>query len=220
MKFDWKIFGFLLPIFFSSFTLTGQNFEIKPQTYEAEGNKESLLLPKKDPNALPDYLQKEFFENTPDPVSAPKSFEQNIDMGIKEDFLDNSEEYLSRLQPTKEEKGTRTPLMYNYLGDYKTESKKLIVLYRDYGKYDGDVVTVLLNDSEFKLNLLLENAFKKLDIVLFDGLNKIDFIATSAGFEGPNTAEVRVYDQNQKLIMSNQWTIDLNGKATLVIVKE
>ena len=39
MKFDSKILGFLLPIFFSSATLTGQNFEIKPQTYEIEGNK-------------------------------------------------------------------------------------------------------------------------------------------------------------------------------------
>ena len=94
MKFDSKILGFLLPIFFSSATLTGQNFEIKPQTYEIEGNKESLLLPKKNPNALPDYLQKEFFKNTPNLDDQNDYFDRpEIDMSNQETFVDPGDYY-------------------------------------------------------------------------------------------------------------------------------
>ena len=220
MKFDWKIFGFLLPIFFSSFTLTGQNFEIKPQTYEAEGNKESLLLPKKDPNALPDYLQKEFFRNTPDPLSAPKSFEQNIDMSNQETFVNPGDYYLNKLQTPENERNPINFKVDQYLGDFKSNAPFVQVIFRDHEAQDGDRVRILFNDREVKANVLLEQRFKRLNVDLLSGFNKIEFIALNQGDSGPNTAEVRVYDDQGGLIMANQWNLATGSKATLIVVKE
>lgn len=220
MKFDWKIFGFLLTIFFGSFTLTGQTFEIKPQTYETEGNKESLLLPKKDPNALPDYLQKEFFKNTPDPLSTPKSFEQNIDMSNQETFINPGDYYLNKLQTPENERNPIDFKVDQYLGDFKSNAPFVQVIFRDHEAPDGDRVRILFNDREVEANVLLEQRFKRLNVDLLSGFNKIEFIALNQGESGPNTAEIRVYDDQGGLIMANQWNLATGTKATLIVVKE
>ena len=49
--------------------------------------------------------------------------------------------------------------------------------------------------------------------------NKIDFVALNQGSSGPNTAELRIYDDNKKLLSSNQWNLATGSKATLIIVK-
>jgi hypothetical protein len=207
MKFDWKIFGFLLTIFFSSFTLTGQTFEIKPQTYETEGNKESLLLPKKDPNALPDYLQKEFFKNTPD-------------MSNQETFINPGDYYLNKLQTPENERNPIDFKVDQYLGDFKSNAPFVQVIFRDHEAPDGDRVRILFNDREVEANVLLEQRFKRLNIDLLSGFNKIEFIALNQGESGPNTAEIRVYDDQGGLIMANQWNLATGTKATLIVVKE
>ena len=221
MKFDWKIFGFLLTIFFSSFTLSGQTFEIKPQTYETEGNKESLLLPKKDPNALPDYLQKEFFNNAPNLDNRNDHFNRpEINMDKQETFINPGDYYLNKLQTPEIERNPIDFKVDQYLGDFKSNAPFVQVIFRDHEAPDGDRVRILFNDREVEANVLLEQRFKRLNIDLLSGFNKIEFIALNQGESGPNTAEIRVYDDQGGLIMANQWNLATGTKATLIVVKE
>ena len=221
MKFDWKIFGFLLTIFFSSFTLSGQTFEIKPQTYETEGNKESLLLPKKDPNALPDYLQKEFFNNAPNLDDRNDHFDRpEINMDKQETFINPGDYYLNKLQTPENERNPIDFKVDQYLGDFKSNAPFVQVIFRDNEAPDGDRVRILFNDREVEANVLLEQRFKRLNVDLLSGFNKIEFIALNQGESGPNTAEIRVYDDQGGLIMANQWNLATGTKATLIVVKE
>ena len=52
------------------------------------------------------------------------------------------------------------------------------------------------------------------------GFNKIDFIALNQGSSGPNTAEVRVYNENGDLVSANQWNLATGVRATYILVKE
>tara|TARA_B110001452_G_scaffold255399_1_gene247799 strand:- start:40 stop:705 length:666 start_codon:yes stop_codon:yes gene_type:complete len=221
MKFDSKILGFLLPIFFSSATLTGQNFEIKPQTYEIEGNKESLLLPKKNPNALPDYLQKEFFKNTPNLDDQNDYFDRpEIDMSNQETFVDPGDYYLNKLRTPENERNPVDFKVDQYLGDFKSNAPFVQVIFRDHEAQDGDRVRILFNEREVEANVLLEQRFKRLNVDLLSGFNKIEFIALNQGDSGPNTAEIRVYDDQGGLIMANQWNLATGTRATLIVVKD
>ena len=221
MKFDSKIFGFLLPIFFSSSTLSGQNFEIKPQTYEIEGNKESLLLPKKDPNALPDYLQKEFFKNMPNLDDQNDHFDRpEIDMSNQETFVDPGDYYLNKLRTPENERNPDDFKVDQYLGDFKSNAPFVQVIFRDHEAQDGDRVRILFNEREVEANVLLEQRFKRLNVDLLSGFNKIEFVALNQGDSGPNTAEIRVYDDQGGLIMANQWNLATGSRATLIVVKD
>ena len=76
------------------------------------------------------------------------------------------------------------------------------------------------NDQVFYPNVLLVEAYKKLDVELKDGFNKFDFVALNQGTAGPNTAEVRVYDDQGRLMMANLWNLSTGTKATFIVVKD
>ncbi len=85
---------------------------------------------------------------------------------------------------------------------------------------DGDRVSILVNDQIVIQNLTLNSTFRGINLKLGEGFNKIDFIALNQGDSGPNTAELRIYDDNERLISSNQWNLATGAKATLIIVKQ
>ena len=221
MKFDCKSIVFLTTIFFSSSILTAQNFEVKPQTYQTEGSKEMLLLPKKDPNPLPDYLQKEFFKNTPNPNDQNEHFDRpEVDISGQEKFINPAEYYLNKLRNPEEEKNPNDFKVDQYLGDFKSNAPFVQVIFRDHEAPDGDRVRILFNDREVEANVLLEQRFKRLNVDLISGFNKIEFIALNQGDSGPNTAEIRVYDNQGGMIMANQWNLATGSRATMIVVKE
>ena len=78
----------------------------------------------------------------------------------------------------------------------------------------------MLNDKEVIPRVLLLERFKTFSIDLIVGFNKIDFVALNQGESGPNTAEVRVFDDEGKLVGSNRWNLATGVKATYIIVKE
>ena len=59
-----------------------------------------------------------------------------------------------------------------------------------------------------------------MDVKLLEGFNKIDFVALNQGESGPNTAEVRVYDDDGNVMMSNLWNLATGSKATFIVVKQ
>ena len=181
-------------------------------------SKSLLKIPEKNP--LPDFLKKDFLSKTPNPSAAPKSFEQDIQMGLKENFIDPGQEYLERLQTPEAEKRPGDFKVDQYLGDFKSNAKSVRVVFRDHQHPDGDRVQVRLNDRVFYPNILLQESYKKLDVDLITGFNKIDFVALNQGESGPNTAEVRVYDDQGNLMMANRWNLATGTKATFIVVKD
>ena len=51
------------------------------------------------------------------------------------------------------------------------------------------------------------------------GFNVIDFVALNQGSSGPNTAEVRVYDDIGNLVGNNRWNLATGVKATYIVYK-
>ena len=196
--------------------------ESKPLKRKIEVNpKAKSLLKLPEDNPLPDFLQREFMAKAAQPKKPSlKGMEKDIEMGLKEEFLDPGEQYLKRLQTPEDEKNAADFKVDQYLGDIKSSAKAVRIVFRDHQQPDGDRVQVRLNDAIFYPNILLVENYKKLDIDLKPGFNKIDFVALNQGESGPNTAEVRVYDDQGLLLMANQWNLSTGTKATFIVVKE
>lgn len=189
------------------------------RSIEVDPLSKSLLKVPED-NALPDFLKKDFLSNTPKSNEAPKSFEKDIQMGIREAFIDPGDEFLKRLQTPESDKNPGEFKVDQYLGDFKSNSKSVRIVFRDHQQPDGDRVQIRYNDQVFYPNVLLVEAYKKLDVELKDGFNKFDFVALNQGTAGPNTAEVRVYDDQGRLMMANLWNLSTGTKATFIVVKD
>ena len=138
----------------------------------------------------------------------------------KEEYLDASAPYLKRLHKREEDNANMGYLGDTYLGDVNTTSNKAIIVCRDFEYEDGDRVQILLNDEVLLQNLYLKNQYFVMQIDLKPGFNKFDFKALNQGSSGPNTAELRVFDENQKLLSSNQWNLSTGATATFIVVKQ
>ena len=137
----------------------------------------------------------------------------------KENFLNPGDIYLKKLNREKDKK----PNDYNkgaYLGDVSTGSSYVNILCRDFEYVDGDRVRISVNDSIVIYNLYLESSFSGFKLPLSKGFNKIDFTALNQGSSGPNTAELRVFDDSNSLISSNQWNLSTGATATFIVVKK
>ena len=134
-------------------------------------------------------------------------------------FLNPGDAYVKKLNKEKD----KNPNNYTgdaYLGDIATVSDTAKIVCRDFEYVDGDRVKILVNDNVVVQNLTLDSSFRGINLDLEEGFNKIDFIALNQGDSGPNTAELRIYDDSKKLISSNQWNLATGAKATLIIVKK
>ena len=148
-----------------------------------------------------------------------KKDEKGFMIADNEYFLNPGDTYLKRLNKEKE----KNPNNYTgdaYLGDVKTISETANIVCRDFEYVDGDRVSIMVNDDIVVQNLTLNSSFRGINLKLKEGFNKIDFIALNQGDSGPNTAELRIYDDNDVLISSNQWNLATGAKATLIIVKQ
>ena len=148
-----------------------------------------------------------------------KKDEKGFMIADNEYFLNPGDTYLKRLNKEKE----KNPNNYTgdaYLGDVKTISETANIVCRDFEYVDGDRVSIMVNDEIVVQNLTLNSSFRGINLKLKEGFNKIDFIALNQGDSGPNTAELRIYDDNDVLISSNQWNLATGAKATIIIVKQ
>ena len=137
----------------------------------------------------------------------------------KETFLNPADIYLRKLNREEKKKANN----YNkgeYLGDVSTGSAYVNILCRDFEYVDGDRVRISVNDSIIIYNLFLESKFAGFKLPLTKGFNKVDFTALNQGSSGPNTAELRVFDDSNQLISSNQWNLSTGATATFIVVKK
>lgn len=107
-----------------------------------------------------------------------------------------------------------------YLGDIRTSSKTVVIKCRDHEYVDGDRIRLMVNDVMIHPNLTLSGEFYSIDIDLKDGLNTIHFIALNEGLSRPNTAQLKVLDENNNVIGSNRWFITTGYKASLTVIKQ
>lgn len=119
------------------------------------------------------------------------------------------------------EQGFKVPTMEDvFFGDYTIVGDHAHVMCRDHEYPDGDRVRVMVNDEVFIPNLLLTGDYKSFKVPLVEGINKIDFLALNQGESGPNTAEFKVYDDNDIMVSSKKWNLLTGVKATIIIIKE
>jgi hypothetical protein len=138
----------------------------------------------------------------------------------REQYIDTSAPYLKRLRKREEDNANMGYLGDTYLGDVNTSSKTAIIVCRDFEYEDGDRVQITLNDTVLLQDLYLKNKYFMMEIELKPGFNKFDFKALNQGASGPNTAELKVYDDQQKLLSSNQWNLSSGATATFIVVKQ
>jgi hypothetical protein len=106
------------------------------------------------------------------------------------------------------------------LGSFRSDSKSINIICRDYQYPDGDRVTIFVNDIPVIYNITLEENYQKFNIPLEIGLNKIVIEALNQGTSGPNTAAFKVFNDAGVLISSNEWNLATGAKATLLIAKD
>ena len=112
------------------------------------------------------------------------------------------------------------PVIDQDLGSFRTQSKSVRIICRDFQYPDGDRVTIMINDIPVIRNITLKRAYQAFDLPLQVGLNKIAFIALNQGTSGPNTAGFKVFDYSGNVISSNEWNLATGAKATILIAKD
>lgn len=141
-------------------------------------------------------------------------------MIIEDDFVNRGQEFEERTKIKPRGESSEPYKGNQFFGEVRSDSEYVQVLARDFEYVDGDRIKVLVNDRVVVPEIILSGSFKGIQITLQPGFNKIDFEALNQGTSGPNTAEFRVYDDNEKIISSNQWNLATGFKATVIVVKE
>ena len=201
------------PIIFIFFILSNVSYsQIENQ------NRKIDIAPPKTKTVLPNVTLL-----NPNAFTIKKEEKKDLPKGMmnqnNEFFLNPGDAYVKKLNKEKE-KNPNNYLGDAYLGDIATVSDAANIVCRDFEYVDGDRVRIMVNDEVVVQNLTLDSSFRGINLKLGEGFNKIDFIALNQGDSGPNTAELRIYDDNKKLISSNQWNLATGAKATLIIVKK
>ena len=106
------------------------------------------------------------------------------------------------------------------IGSFRTQSKAVRIICRDFQYPDGDRVTITINDIPVIRNITLYSSYQSFDLPLMVGINKIAFIALNQGTSGPNTAGFTVFDDAGNVISSNEWNLATGAKATVIIAKD
>jgi len=106
------------------------------------------------------------------------------------------------------------------LGDIVTRSKYAIIKFKDYGNVDGDLIRLLVNDDIKLHRISLGGNFSEIKLQLKEGFNKIDFLALNVGLFAPNTAQLKVIDDQGNVLHNNQWALSTGFKATMILIKQ
>jgi len=150
------------------------------------------------------------------PIDGFAKKEQGIE--IKKDVVDPTWEVKQKF--SENQKNVSKYSRDYYLGDIKTSSKFIRIVCRDHEYEDGDRIKLLLNNSIIHPNITLRNSGYTIDIRLKDGLNTIEFFALNEGTASPNTAELKVFDENSVIIGSGQWLLTTGYKARLIVLHQ
>ena len=106
------------------------------------------------------------------------------------------------------------------LGTLYSTSKMVRIEVRDHSLVDGDRIKVYVNEQVINSNIMLNGLYYIIPVNLKKGYNRIDIEAINEGYSGPNTAEIKVYDEKGYLLSSQEWNILTGQRATLGVVRD
>lgn len=134
---------------------------------------------------------------------------------LPEDKDIKGKRYLNNEDITHKRLGTNMDL-----GTVSTTSKIVRVVCRDHSYVDGDIIKIFINEQPLKNNVVLGGGGFTVYLDLNKGFNRIDFQALNQGLSGPNTAELRLYDENDNLISAKEWNLLTGGVATIGVIQK
>ena len=218
MKLFSNIFYFL---FLIPFTIFSQTDTITDSNRKNLGEKVIIAIPSKEIKK-PMSLEignndgfKKAFENK-NKQDAKKKKEDLKDKGILSASKISEERFLKSWKKIN----APFPKIDQDLGSFRTQSKAVRIICRDFQYPDGDRVTITINDIPVIRNITLYSSYQSFDLPLMVGINKIAFIALNQGTSGPNTAGFTVFDDAGNVISSNEWNLATGAKATVIIAKD
>lgn len=173
----------------------------KPDNEGLFSNK-SLPAPEKAPARLPERKKKPFSMTT--------------DNGLMTYTLDN-------FTPKAFQRDKEIREVYKkdqHLGEYMTDGKFVELYCRDHEYVDGDKVRVYVNGEVVDYGVSLSAGYTPILVKLKSGFNSVEFEALNQGSSGPNTAELKLYDEYGKLLAHKEWNLLTGAKASIVVVKQ
>ncbi len=219
MKLFSTIFYFL---FFISFSLYSQTDTLSDSNKKNVGKNVIIGIPNKKfkkPISLDignnDGFKKAF-DNKKKKDAKKKKEEDLNNKGILSDAKISEERFLKSWKKIN----APFPKIDQDLGSFRTQSKAVRIICRDFQYPDGDRVTITINDIPVIRNITLYSSYQSFDLPLQVGINKIAFIALNQGTSGPNTAGFTVFDDAGNVISSNEWNLATGAKATVIIAKD
>lgn len=107
-----------------------------------------------------------------------------------------------------------------YLGDLVTGGSYVELYCRDHEYVDGDKVRVIVNGEVIHNSISLGAGYHPILVRLNMGFNNIEFEALNQGTSGPNTAELRIFDEKGLEVAKKEWNLMTGAKANMVVVKQ
>lgn len=218
MKTSTHIFFYFLTLF--SFTVTAQIENTKEKTKTV---KIPLTIKPTKVDSKPELLtfnSDEGFKNAKKIADKKKSL-SDIERELKyKGIISNETLAEERMAKAFKTINGRFKRVDQDLGSFRSDSKYVRIICRDYQYPDGDRVTIYINGIPAIYNIVLKQNYQEFKIPLVKGVNKIGIKALNQGTSGPNTAAFKVYDDAGSLISSNEWNLATGAVATLLIVKE
>ncbi len=155
----------------------------------------------------------------PDDFSDLGKDKQELDITFQENFIDvksnKAPKYFTKDKAISDEFGKD-----QYLGEIRTQTGNVTIMYRDHEYVDGDRVRIFVNGDIVKTSVYLSGSFSGFTFPLQVGFNKVEFQALNQGSSGPNTAELMIYDETGATLASNEWNLNTGRKASVSIIKE
>lgn len=206
---------FLLLIVLSSISANAQfdkkgqsvNLQLKSKTpFTPDNNSPSIDFKSSLETKEESYLKKYSVLNKKEPVKSV--LEQ------KSDFKNPGDEIKEKLNKEIAKSGNWEDVFF---GKFIVYTPIIKLSTRDYIEPDDDRVSVILNDIVYFKSITLEAQFKTFTIDLREGDNILQILALNQGLVGPNTAAFTIYDGNDNLITTNNWTLFTGVSAKFII---
>ncbi len=149
-----------------------------------------------------------------------KDSEKPFSMMEKDGLKSPSEIYEKRWSKDLQKGGVIKTMSDQFLGEHRVSTKFVNIVCRDHEFPDGDRVRIYVNGTIVKQDLLLKSSYRRVEVDLLEGRNKVEIEALNQGDSGPNTAEFIVYDDKGNVISSKEWNLLTGVKAIIVFQNE
>ena len=144
-----------------------------------------------------------------------KPFSMTTDNGLMTHTLEN----FTPKAFTKDKEALEEYRRDQYLGDYLTTGNFVELYCRDHEYVDGDKVRVYVNGELVQASVSLGAGYTPILVKLNRGFNTIEFEALNQGTSGPNTAELRIFDDKGNPLAQKEWNLLTGSIARIVVVK-